>query len=202
MFISLSHKRSLRARMVAQWLSSRTPLRQPGVHGFRSYIQTQHCSSSHIVAASHIKQKKTGTDVSSATIFLKKKKNSKVGSTQQLFNHEGPKFLLSCHHPYLLICGLRCCLHFKHHIHIPVNRKEKGQKIAIWPYLATSYGKWAIHCRWPWTQIKIKGCYYHRQLQTLRWAISNVCLPLQALLHYSSFCPSLHASLYQQRPER
>ena len=47
---------------------------QPGVCRFGSQAQTQHHSSSHAVAVSHIKQRKIGTDVSSGPIFLIKKK--------------------------------------------------------------------------------------------------------------------------------
>ena len=46
---------------------------RPGVHGFRSRVQAQHHSSNHAVAASHIKWRNTGTDVSSVRIFLKQK---------------------------------------------------------------------------------------------------------------------------------
>ena len=59
---------------VAWWLSSHTLLLRPGVHGFGSQAQTcillirPSCGS-----IPHIKQRKMGTDVSSATIFLKQK---------------------------------------------------------------------------------------------------------------------------------
>ena len=45
---------------VEQWLSFCTLLQRPEVHRFRSWAQTQPCSASHAVVASHIKQRKIG----------------------------------------------------------------------------------------------------------------------------------------------
>ena len=41
---------------MADWLSSLTPLGQPGVSPVRSWLQMWHCSSGHAEAASHIAQ--------------------------------------------------------------------------------------------------------------------------------------------------
>ena len=50
---------------------------QPGIHRFGSQAWNQHCSLGHAMVASHIKQKKIGTDVSSVTVILLQKiKNS------------------------------------------------------------------------------------------------------------------------------
>ena len=58
------------ASLVAYFLGLHTPLWWSGVHGFGSRARTQHCSSSHTVVASHMKQKKIGSDVSSGPAFL------------------------------------------------------------------------------------------------------------------------------------
>ena len=58
------------AGLVAWWLSLPALLRRPRVRRFRSRVRTQHCLSSHAVVASPTNQRKIGTDVSSATIFL------------------------------------------------------------------------------------------------------------------------------------
>ena len=47
----------MEASPVAQWLSSRTPLQQPRIRGFGSWLLTQTPSSSHAVAASHIQNR-------------------------------------------------------------------------------------------------------------------------------------------------
>ena len=46
----------LGAGWVAQRLSAPVPLRQPGVHRFRSWVRTWHCLASHVaVSVPHIK---------------------------------------------------------------------------------------------------------------------------------------------------
>ena len=70
-----SKKHVLRAGLVAKRLGSRTLLQRPRVHRFGSQAQTYTPSSSHAVEASHIKQRKIGTD-SSVTILLKQKEES------------------------------------------------------------------------------------------------------------------------------
>ena len=67
---------------VAQQLSLPAPLQWPWFAGSDPWVQTQPCLSSHAVAASHIKQRRIGTDVGSATIFLSKKR--KIGNRYQL----------------------------------------------------------------------------------------------------------------------
>ena len=67
------------ASLVAQQLSSHVPPWRPGVHRFRSRVQTRHCLASHAaVGAPHIKWRKMGTDVSSGPVFLSKKR--RIGS--------------------------------------------------------------------------------------------------------------------------
>ena len=66
---------SIGAGLVAQWLSRHAPLRQPGLHKFRSWAQTcalfiKPCCG----IVPHTKQRTMGTDVSSGPIFLSKKK--------------------------------------------------------------------------------------------------------------------------------
>ena len=71
--VQFTHIRMVRgASPAAEWLRSCTPFRQPGVSRFRSWVWTYtllirpRCGS-----IPHKKQRKTGTDVSSVTIFLK-----------------------------------------------------------------------------------------------------------------------------------
>ena len=62
---------------VAQQLSSHVLLWQPGVHQFRSRVQTWHRMASHAVAGiPHIKERKMGMDVSSGPVFLSKKRRN------------------------------------------------------------------------------------------------------------------------------
>ena len=70
----LSYSIKTRGSSVAQWLSSRTLLWQPRVHGFRSWAQTfmlliKPCCG----GIPHTKQRQIGTDVRSWRIFLKQK---------------------------------------------------------------------------------------------------------------------------------
>ena len=67
------------ASCVVQRLSSHIPLQWPGIHQFRSQVQTWHRLASHaVVGVPHIKWKKMGTDVSSGPVFLSKKR--RIGS--------------------------------------------------------------------------------------------------------------------------
>ena len=63
---------------VAQWLSLRGLLQRPGVPGFGSWARTytpliNSCCGS----VPHTKWRRTGTDISSATIFLKQKEEDR-----------------------------------------------------------------------------------------------------------------------------
>ena len=63
-------------RPVVQWLGSRTPFWLPGVHEFRSWVQTytvliKPCCG----GIPYTKQRKVGIDVSSGPIFLTHKKD-------------------------------------------------------------------------------------------------------------------------------
>ena len=56
---------------------SHSASRRPGVHRFGSWVQTCHCFARHaVVGVPHIKQRKTGTDVSSGPSFLSKKRRT------------------------------------------------------------------------------------------------------------------------------
>ena len=46
---------------MAEWLSSRTPLLQSRLSQFRSWVRTEHCSSSHAEAVSHIAEPEGST---------------------------------------------------------------------------------------------------------------------------------------------
>lgn len=66
---------SSEAGLVAQWLGSHAPIWQPGVYGFVSQVWTyapliKPCSE----GIPHTKQRRTGTDLSSVTMFLKQRK--------------------------------------------------------------------------------------------------------------------------------
>ena len=67
------------ASPVAQRLRVYVLLWRPGIHRFGSRVQTWHLLSSHaVVGVPHIKERKMGTDVSSGSGFLSKKR--KIGS--------------------------------------------------------------------------------------------------------------------------
>ena len=70
-------KTGIGAGLVAQRVSVHVPLRQPGVHQFRSWVWTGHPLASHaVVGVPHIKQRKMGMDVSSGPGFLSKKRRT------------------------------------------------------------------------------------------------------------------------------
>ena len=70
---------------------------------------TQHCLSSHTVAASHIKWRKIGADVGSMTVFLKQRRgrlatNVSSGSIFLTYTRKPlSKLKLSCRHPYNIL---------------------------------------------------------------------------------------------------
>ena len=59
---------------VAQWLSSYAALWQPRVNRFRSWARTY----------THTKQRETGRDLSSGTIFLKQKEEDAIDVSSEL----------------------------------------------------------------------------------------------------------------------
>ena len=64
---------------VVQWLRLHIPLLQPGISWFGSQVRTWHHLASHaVVGVPHIKWRKMGTDVSSGSVFLSKKR--RIGS--------------------------------------------------------------------------------------------------------------------------
>ena len=64
---------------LAQWLSAHIILRRPGVRWFGSQVWTWHRLASHAVAGvPHITQRKMGTDVSSGSVFLSKRRGGLV----------------------------------------------------------------------------------------------------------------------------
>ena len=67
--------RTLGASPVAQRLSAHVPLGWPGVHQFRSRVQTWHGLAIHaVVGVPHRKERKMDMDVSSGLVFLSKKR--------------------------------------------------------------------------------------------------------------------------------